>query len=334
MNLMTQDLQPIKKPSKRMLEIKKLPDGRNHLFMNFSSLAIIQECLRKAQYRLLEKLTNDTDSEAQTFGTAVHKALEHWYSLPEVNRQLTETELKSVDAIVGGLIPEGPYETALNSIHEFIKAGESLRWLGDDDKRSLANGIKILKAYFKHYANDGMEVLRDESGVPYIERACEAKLYEDEKMIISLHGQIDLILKNTITGEIYVSDHKTTAALGKEFYNRISPNHQYTGYIWLAQNLLGLKTDSFLVNGLQVAKTKSEFARQITTRGDDEFAEMRMAYVEASERILRAIEKNQFAQASSGPCSSYGGCPYLDVCQAPVSLRQNIIDGKYKHGTE
>jgi len=315
---------------KRMLKIEKQADGRYRIEMNFSSLAIIQECLRKANYRLLNKYVNEADSDAQVFGKAIHKGLEHWYMLPEENRQLTDTELGMVDSLLGGRELESVYPTALDSIREFIKAAEPIRFLGDDDKRSIANGIKILKAYFKHYAEDGLEVLRDSKGEPYIERQVEGKLYEDDKMIIIFHGQIDLILRNKITGQVSYSDHKTTAALGKEFYNRINPNHQYTGYVWAGNTFLGVESNSFMVNGIQVAKTKSEFARQFTTIDEDMLNEMKLAYVEASYRLIRAIESGNFSMTSPNACSSYGGCPYLDICQSHANLRQTIIENKYK----
>ena len=327
---MIQVNQPEKKdPPKRMLKIEKQQDNRYRIEMNFSSLAIIQECLRKANYRLLNKYVNESDSDAQVFGKAIHKGLESWYMLPEQNRQLTDAELKMVDSLIGGLTPESIYPTALDSIYEFIKAAEPIHFLGDDDKRSIASGIKILKNYFKHYAEDGLEVLRDSKGEAYIEKQVEGVLHEDDKMIIIFHGQIDLILRNKISGQIHYSDHKTTAALGKEFYNRINPNHQYTGYVWAGNTFLGVESNSFMVNGIQVAKTKSEFARQFTTIDEDMIHEMTMAYIEAGQRFINAIERNEFSMSSPNACSSYGGCPYLDICQSPANLRQTIIENKY-----
>ncbi len=321
-----------KSAKKRMLGLKR-QDNQWIVEMNFSSLAIIQECLRKAKYRLIDELSNEDDSEAQIFGKAIHKALEHWYMLPEEYRQLTDSELKTVDSVIGGLIPEGPYPTALDSIFEFVKTAEPLRFLGDDDKRSMANGIKILKAYFKHYANDGMEVLRDSDGQPMVEKQVEGVLYDTPELKIIFHGQIDLVLRNKITGQVHISDHKTTASLGKDFYNRISPNHQYTGYVWAANNLLGIKTDSFIVNGIQVAKTKSEFARQVTTITEDDYSEMLMAYVEAAKRLIHAETHMRYPMTSPNPCAAYGGCQYLDICQAPLVLRTNIIQAKYEKST-
>jgi hypothetical protein len=329
----TQIPKTLEKP-KRMLGLSKLADGRDLVEINFSSLSVINDCLRKSQYSLIRGLRSNHESEALTSGKAIHKALEHWYRLPAHLRQLTKEEAELADTLIASplLHPSEPYETALDSINAYVVAAEPLKWLGAEDKRSLNNGIKILKAYFKHYADDGLEVLNDKFGIPYVEREVEFQIWEDGKKVIRFHGSIDIILRSTISGQIFVADHKTTASLGSQFYNRVKPNHQYTGYIWAARECLGIETDSFLVNGIQVAKTKSEFARQPTTRNQEDFEELRMAMVEASERILKAKEYNLFPMNAPAACNAYGACQFYEVCSSPKKLRETIISAKYEEG--
>lgn len=320
----------LEKP-KRMLGLSKLPDGRDLVEINFSSLSVINDCMRKAEYSLIRNLRATTEAEALTAGKAIHKALEHWYSLPAHLRQLTDTENEMADALISQPLQGEslPYETALDSINAYVVAAQPLKWLGADDKRSLYNGIKILKAYFKHYADDGLEVLRDDSGKPYIEREVEFQIHEDGDKVIRFHGTIDIILKNIISGQVFVADHKTTAALGSAFYNRIKPNHQYTGYIWAARECLGIETDSFLVNGIQVAKTKSEFARQPTQRNQEDFEELRLAMIDAATRILKAKEYNLFPMNAPNACNQYSTCQFYEICSIPKSLRETVIRAKY-----
>lgn len=276
-------------------------------------------------------LRSNVEGEALTAGKAIHKAMEHWYSLPAHYRQLTKEEDAIADTLVGGAlnVPSEPYETALDSINAYVKAAEPLKWLGAEDKRSIANGIKILKAYFKHYADDGLEVVRDETGKPYIERECEFIIHEDGEKVIKFHGTIDIILRNVISGQLFVADHKTTASLGTQFYNRIKPNHQYTGYIWAARECLGIDTDSFLVNGIQVAKTKSEFARQPTQRTEEDFQDLKEAMIEASERILKAVETGLFTMNAPNSCNTYGVCQFFDICSVPKKIRDTVIASKF-----
>lgn len=307
-----------------------MPDGRTRVEINFSSLSLINECLRKTQYSLIDGYRSNVEAEATLFGKGIHKALEHWYCLPNNLRQLTDHENDLADTLIASPLQakSEPYETALDSINEFVKVCQPLKWLGDSDKRSINNGIKILKAYFKHYSEDGLEVHRDESGQPYLERLCEIVVHEDSEKVIVLFGTIDVIFRNLITGHILPGDHKTTAALGDQFYKRVKPNHQYTAYILLCREALGLDVSDFMVNGIQVAKTKCEFARQITDRNEDDIRELKNAILEAVERVMKAKDAGVFPM-NSNACTNYGACNFLEVCSAPSKLRDGILRVKY-----
>lgn len=308
-----------------------MDDGRTRVEINFSSLSLINDCLRKAQYSLLQGYKSNVEADATLLGKGIHKALEHWYSLPSHLRQLTDAENDLANTLIASPLnaKSEPYETALDSINEFVKTCQPLRWLGDTDKRSINNGIKILKAYFKHYQDDVLEILKDEYGKPYLERECEYVIHEDSEKVIVVFGTVDVIFRNVISGNILPGDHKTTAALGDQFYKRIKPNHQYTMYILLCREVLGLDVSDFLVNGIQVAKTKCEFARQVTNRGEEDFIELKMAILETVERILKAQETGNFPQSAPQSCTNYGACAYIDVCGAPSKLRDTILKSKY-----
>lgn len=272
---------------------------------------------------------NNTESEATLFGSAIHKALEHWYCLPEEERSLSDKDSKLADTLVNTKPNDILIPGALGSIQHFCAKASPLLWLGEGDKRSPANGIKILKAYFKHYIDDGLEVVLDAEGKPLIEREVEFKLYEDDSLIINYHGTIDMVVKNKISGHTMVADHKTTSTLGSQFYNRIKPNHQYTGYVMAAQRCLGIDTNMFLVNGIQVAKTKAEFARQTTQRNQEDFNEMTQAVLHSIHTLLGCIESNNFPMSAPNSCTNYGSCTYLDICSSPASLRDTIISSKF-----
>ena len=284
--------------------------------------------MRKAQYSLLRNLRNPNESEATLFGKAIHKALEHWYCLPQEQRTLSSKESELADTLILDTATE--YSGALESVRQFALVAKPLAWLGDADKRSLNNGIKILKAYFKHYQNDGLEVMLDADGKPYVEREISFELFRDDSLIIRYFGTIDMIVKNQITGQIMIADHKTTASLGSQFYNRIKPNHQYTGYVMAAQRALGMNTNLFLVNGIQVAKTKAEFARQVTDRNLEDFNDLEATVLFAVRNLLEAIQADNFPMFAPNPCTNYGSCQYLDICSSPAKLRETIIESKYQ----
>lgn len=306
-------------------------NGKQLVRINYSSLNLIQTCLRKAHYSLNLGLKAREESTALAFGSAVHEGLAYWYQLPSTERLLPASLSEQADCYSFGQgLDEVAGHGALEAIRHFCKARYSiLSQLPETDKRSLQSGIRILKAHFKHYANDGFTVYRDSNG-PIIERRCEFPIYESESLQVNYFGTVDCILQHATSKVIAVTDHKTTSALGQEFYNRCSPNHQYTGYVWLAQKALGIDTKMFCINGLQTAKTKTEFARQITERTEENFQELREAVVENVKRWLTATEQTKFPMTAPDPCSMYGGCGYRKLCEVPDSLRQQIIKIEYK----
>jgi len=309
-----------------MLNVSKDSLGRIVVEINSSSLDLLQTCLRKADYILNQKLIYGVENDALCFGTSIHKALEHWYSLPMDQRLLAKGDEEQASLYAFGHALEAPEEGALESIRQFCKAKwDVLSHVNENDKRSLHNGIKILKAYFKRYADDGLEVARDAQG-PMIERAVEFEMFADDNLVIRYFGLIDVVLRNSVTGAYLITDHKTTSQLGAEFYSRCKPNPQYTGYVWGARECLGIDTNMFMVNGIQVAKTKHEFARQITTRNEEDFMELLQSTHEVTTRWLRALDAKSFPMSSPNPCSMYGGCNYLKVCEVPDSLKQNVIN--------
>ena len=271
--------------------------------INSSSLEIIQTCKRKAYFALHQKLVGQEDSPALLFGTAIHKALEVWYTYPRVQRNGSIAKL-AIDAFHG--------------------AAAALNTLDATDKRHPSNGEKTLESYFEKYKDDPFEVMSDDKG-PIVERRFEFEIYCDEYLRIIVFGTIDVVLKNVETGTLIVADHKTTSALGTDFYQRCKPNHQYTCYVMGAQKALGLTTDLFMVNGLQVAKTKKEFARQVTQRTTDDLNEFTQAVLWA----VRAYLDDTWPMGPVSACAMWGGCSYRQICEVPASLRQNVIEAMF-----
>jgi PD-(D/E)XK nuclease superfamily len=316
------------RPKKQMLTTY-MENGKRVTRINYSSLDLINACPRKANYILNRSLTDETESEALVFGTAVHKALESWYALPTQHRLLTAQAEKTAKLWEAGN-QDGlnePQEGALEALRQFILAASPLRG-NDDSKRSIEVGVKIMRAYFKHYAGDMLEIVTDAKG-PMIERTFEFVLHENETDKVIYFGTIDAVLYNKEFGTTFVCDHKTTSALGKEFFNRLRPNHQYTGYIMAANEVLGIKTNQFMVNGIQVAKTKQEFSRQFTERDQEDFEMFKLSVLDAVARWHSYNNAGLFPINAPNPCASYGGCQFIEACSTPAHMRETILANKY-----
>lgn len=306
--------------------------------INFSSLSVIQECGRKADYSLLRKLKGKSDSPATVFGSAIHKALEVFYLAPREERKMPR-DFDEHSALMAYGHPAPTEELLYRCVAAFVKRAEALKGLPDTDKRSLASGVWLLANYFKVYENDPWVCFVDKNG-PIVERRCEHILHEDEKLKIILHGTIDLVMRNEQNGAVLATDHKTTSIVGNDFYNRLYPNVQYSTYAYLAREVLGIKSDGFLVNALE---TKSKpltprggppkFFRQVTVRTEKDFEDMKKIYIDAVRRFLYWQSTGEFLQGSVTICANYGGCTYLKVCNSPHEIRETVIQNTFSAGS-
>jgi len=322
--------QPKKEAPKEMISVSE-KNNKTYVKINFSSLDIINTCLRKTFYSLEKGYRNTEPSPALIMGSAIHKALEVWYLSDPAERIVpTNANDNGLKVALGHLDPP-PGSVFFAAIKGFAEVMEPVKDTPASDKRSIDNGIKILVEYFKRYKDDGMEVLCDSEGLPYVERLASHVMYDSSDLQITYFGTVDVILQNKQTGIVAVTDHKTTAALGTQFYNRLKPNHQYTGYLWLAQKELLIDTRMFMINGIQIAKTKQDFARQFTERDESDFQELENAVVGGVKRYLEARETGVWTQNAPQPCTMYGSCSYLRVCEVNPKLRENVISSLWEN---
>ena len=320
---------------KEMLSISEA-GGVTSVSINFSSLTLIQQCARKAQYSLIRGLRPALESPALTFGSAIHKGLEVYYSGERTERRIP-SDYKEIMSMIGcGQWQEEWGESLLfAAARAFALKAEPLSALPDDNKRSIFTGVWMLQHYFQKYLTDEYVIMRDEHG-PVVERKFTMPIHKDDGLEIDLFGTIDFVMKSEVSGQILPGDHKTASSL-YDFYDKVSPNFQYTGYLWAAREILGYDTDLFLVNALQVKQppktargSEPDFARQITQRTEEDFNELRLAIVSSVRNFLSYQKANHFPMSASGQCTaSYGRCDYQDVCAAPSSLRENIISAKF-----
>lgn len=322
-----------KREPKEMLSVTKLADGRDDVRINFSSLDIIQTCKRKAYFALERGLFSQTEGPATLFGSATHAALEVWYCAPRTSRKRASGQCDDYQALlIAGAtdLSAADHGSCVRcaAASRFAERGAALAGLPQGDQRSIANGIDTLNNYFDHYADDPFTVLSDGDG-PMCERRVEFLLCEDPIKRITFFGTIDAILVNEHTGATLVCDHKTTTRLGADFYNRVRPNFQYTGYTLGAQRCLGLKTDMFMSNGIQVAKTVKGLARQVTQITPDDFAELQLATERAVNDYLDCAFSGLWPQSTPNACTHWGGCSYRQICEVPRPLQENIISSLY-----
>lgn len=304
--------------------------------LNSSSLGVIQECLRKAKYSLHENLRVDREHPATLFGSAMHSAMEVFYTGAISERKLPDLGDMEFMAYGNKLPDESPL--LIRAARAFLDKAKPLHALPDTDKRSLANGVWILHSYFRTYIDDPYVAYVDESG-PFIERKFTLRLHEDNELIIDIFGTIDFVLQHAVNRSLIPGDHKTTSSFGfngSSYFDREKPNHQYTFYALGARRVFGIESDSFMVNMIEVkARPKTSrgsppsFPRQLTQRTEEDFDELHEVVLKATRDYLDAIKLGVWPMGPVGACSSYGACTYREICSAPKSMRENIIRAKF-----
>lgn len=261
--------------------------------INSSSLSIMQECSRKADYMLNRGLISESSS-AQDFGTLVHQALADWY--------LAKPSLRTKEFMVSA----------------WTTRFTEMNYKPQDDRKTFDTGLAALIKYATLFSDDELEVMMID-GVPCVEYPFDVLLCGN----IRLFGTIDLIVKNK-AGQVFVMDHKTTTTLGESWMNLWKPNHQMSAYVYAAQ-ALGLNCTSALVQGIQVVKTKQEVCRIETHRSFEDLDDFRSTVANEVNRFQMNTQMG-FHPASSGyTCSGFGACQFLDYCKASKAQREMMI---------
>lgn len=320
---------------KEMISVTLTPSGKTKVRINSSSISVIQECLRKSQYLLEEKWKAEDESPATLFGSAIHKALEVFYTGALSERALPS--LNECEQLIYS--PALQSNLVLSAISAFITKAQPLSALPDGDKRSILNGVWILHNYFKTYINDPYSVYIDDQG-PFLERMFSYVMHEDESLVIELFGTIDFIFKHITDGNLLPGDHKTSSSLnfnGQSYFDRERPNHQYTCYMMMLNKVYGLSLTDFMVNVIEVKpKPKTargsvpNFPRQITRRDENDYIEFKEVVMKVVRDYLYARKHNEWPLGSTDACNKWGGCQYKQVCSAPKSLRHNVLTSKFK----
>lgn len=321
---------------KEMISVKTDESGKTRVRINFSSMDVIQNCLRKANFLLVEKWKPETESGATVFGSAVHKALEVYYSgAPE------ERVMVSLDDLTMAVYNYAPAEgdkLLVRSVKAFAEKALPLSPLPDSDKHSLVNGAWILHSYFKAFIDDPYVTYIDEDG-PFVERQFSLVIHEDADLIVEIFGTIDFAFQHIHTKEILPGDHKTAGFLnfgGSSYFDREKPNHQYTGYLLGFREVYGIDTKHFLANIIEkklkpktAAAKGVSFPRQITERNEDDFVEFKEAMVHTVRLFLEAQKTGVWPMGPIGACTAYGSCMYRQVCSVPRSMRQTLLQNKF-----
>lgn len=336
-NDVTSVLHPAR-PPKEMASTSVLPDGRTKLRYNYSTLTRSMECMRATYYGIVKGYRPQFESPALIYGSAVHAFSEIAYTSAIADRKLLTLEEFELRAMGHPWKREG-YSAFQKAFDAFMEIHKPLTSLPETDKRSSLNAAWLVFHFSRLISEDPYIAYVDDKG-PFMERSFSLVVYEDEKIVIEIFGTIDFVLQHTVTGQLMPGDFKTSSSLffnGSSFFDKEKPNHQYSGYMLGLREVFGLDVKDFMVQVIEVkARPKTvrgsspSFPRQITTRTEDDFEEFRESIAYYGKLYLRALEDGIWPQGPVQSCAAYGACQFRQVCAAPKSMRQTILDNTFK----
>lgn len=239
---------------------------------------------------------------------------------------------QSVHLHFGAAFAEGmaAYRTALFDgfdVEKALAAGTTaiIRAWGDfepppDATKTLERCVGALEAQCANWPplTDHLRPARSPSGdSPMVEFSFALPLTiahpaSGEPLIYS--GRFDMI--GEMGNGLWVVDDKTTGQLGASWMNNWKLRAQFTGYAWGAREF-GWAVQGAIVRGISILKKGYGFAEVIEHRPEWMIANWHTQLLRDVRRMIDAWRADEWDQSLSDACSSFGGCPYLDLCTTP-----------------
>lgn len=137
-------------------------------------------------------------------------------------------------------------------------------------------------------------------------------------------------------GLLWIMDEKTTTSIGEKWADQWRLRFQFLGYLWAAHSM-GLEPVGVIVRGIGLLKTKTTlvevrltFPRHLI--GEWVSLRNRIIYsmIDSYKETMQSGENyNAFLPNFSSACTSYGGCPFMEVCLTEPSRREAKLKSSF-----
>lgn len=185
-----------------------------------------------------------------------------------------------------------------------------------DSNKSLPRMMGALDYYFERYpmATDLAKPTKLPSGKLGIEFSFVSPLnyrHPETGDPVMFCGRTDMLAD--YAGGVWLEDDKTTSQLGASWARQWELRFQFTGYCWLARQF-GIPVRGVLVRGISILKTKYDTLECTTYRPDWMVDRWYQGALRSLASLERSWREGVFDLNESESCTSYGGCPFAQVC--------------------
>jgi hypothetical protein len=327
-----------------MANLPALPLIGGALFIDNSGwMEGMNTCYRYLQFRNLNLRVSTGEKPALNFGSAIHMALELRYSLYG-NKPVDQRYYDDVATILTEFFDQHPPPS--------------------EDWRTLNWAMETIKRYNGRYEQEEFNLLRYVTPIdcPHciggpenclwcrgsgkreylVELPFSIPLYTHKGIPIIYSGRIDLPIM--WQGDLWSMDTKTTGQLGDMFWNEQRISAQHRGYCW-ALRKLGHQAKGYIVNAIRSKEPPQYVMNGAPWKGRQQTPAMwwnesllrDRQYLQENE--LEVWERNtidlceeffwhyerDYMPMKTKWCSSYGKCPYYDVCKMVPSEQPALL---------
>lgn len=258
-----------------------------HTHVSYSQLDLFSQCPRRWMYRYIEKIPENSDSDALIYGTAVHSLLENLF---------LEKKDGKVPDLTTALVPlKGTplYEEAQEEIRKFQNA----------------------QGFYQPFFQQGVDILGVET--PFTLRI--PTVIHEEEVDVLIRGYIDLIYRD-IEG-IHVVDHKT----GKRFFQKKKrrENLQLPIYFWAVEELFGESPVDGIYHFTRLEDTQKALYTPRLTQEMVDIMDQRGAKTiwakpikRAKQEIIKIVKQmnNDKARQKACPTPLCYWCSFKEIC--------------------
>lgn len=304
---------------------------RNVIYVDHSTLSTFATCEEKGRLAYVEHLCPLETGKPLIFGSAFHAAVAAVYSNSSKKLERDEINIIARAAFLEEVRKAGPDTLPLSA--------------DSDEKRSVERGLYLIDAYIEKWAPQDVnweDVLRPDTGEPYVEMGFAVYLMEWQGYSVLVVGKVDRIRRNRVDAQLYNWETKTTGSAVSYYVQQTRPNHQITIYKWAVQEFLKLNVAGTILDVIHVSDRKiagkfpngidieKDFARVETRRSITDVEELLFDLKHKTKQFLdlKASGLRRWHRNAPAACYMYGGCHFRDICNS--NLNPQIVANKYK----
>lgn len=274
-----------------------------------TSMGALKTCPTLYHYTIVQGWAPRAESVHLTFGLVFHAAIERYDHARAAGEDHEEASLKALAYAL-----QATWNTELRR-----------PWLSDDKYKNRWTLVRTVVWYLDQFEGDPLETVILANGRPAVELSVRVEIgyATSEGQPYLLCGHLDRLA--TLNGDSYIVDKKTTkSTLSPSFFDKFSPDNQFSTYPILARIAYATQVKGLIVDAAQVAVDFSRFGRQLIPRPEavlDEWLVDLGWWLRQAESFAKA----EYWPKNDKSCNQYGGCPFREICSKSPVVREEWL---------